>query len=97
MRKVIVSEFVTLDGVIEAPETWDFLFWNDEAAQFTSDELFACDALGLVRVTCQALAAAWPSMTDGEGSADRTNGVPKYVVSTSLQGKLGVGGCGSGE
>ena len=59
--------------------------WKDEVAQFTSDELFVSEARGLGRVTCQTLAAAWPSMTDEEGFADRTNGLPKYVVSTTLQ------------
>ena len=84
MRKVIVSEFVTLDGVMEAPETWQSPFWNDEAARYKHDELFASDALLLGRVTYQAFAAAWPAMTDEEGFADRMNGLPKFVVSTTL-------------
>ena len=65
LRKVSVLDLVTLDGVREAPEKWECLFWKDEAAQFTSDELFVSDALGLGRVTYQAF-AAWPSMTDGD-------------------------------
>jgi dihydrofolate reductase len=94
MRKVIVSEFVTLDGVIEAPGGedslgarggWTIPFWNEEAAKFKFDELFACDALLLGQVTYQAFAAAWPSMTDEQGFADRMNSLPKYVVSTTLQ------------
>ncbi len=85
MRKVIVSEYVTLDGVMEEPGTWSFQFWNDEAAKFKFDELFASDALLLGRVTYQGFAKAWPSMTDEQGFADRMNSLPKFVVSTTLK------------
>ena len=94
MRKIIATEFVTLDGVMEAPGEedslgtlggWSFLFWNDEAAQYKFDELFAGGALLLGRVTYQIFAASWPSMTDEKGFADRMNSLPKYVVSTSLK------------
>ncbi len=89
MRKVIVSEFVTLDGVIEAPDKWQFPFWNDETGKFKLDELFASDALLLGRVTYQEFAEAWPSMTDEEGFADRMNSLPKFVASTTLKEPLG--------
>ena len=85
MRKVIVTEFITLDGVVEAPEKWSFPFWNDEIAKFKHDELFASDALLLGRVTYQGFAAAWPSRTDETGFADRMNSLPKFVVSTTLE------------
>jgi dihydrofolate reductase len=85
MRKVIVSEFVTLDGVMEAPDQWQFPFWNDATGKFKLDELSASDALLLGRVTYQQFAVAWPSMTDDEGFADRMNSLPKYVVSTTLK------------
>jgi dihydrofolate reductase len=84
MRKVIVSEFMTLDGVMEDP-AWTFRYWNDEIAKFKFDELFAYGALLLGRVTYQGFAAAWPSRTDEQGYADRMNGLPKYVVSTTLE------------
>src|SRR5437867_7255580 len=84
MRKLIVTEFITLDGVIEAPHQWSFPYWNDEIAKFKHDELFAVDALLLGRVTYEGFAAAWPSRTDEEGYADRINGMPKFVVSTTL-------------
>ena len=84
MRRVIVSEFVTLDGVMEAPDKWQFPFWNDETGKLKLDELIASDALLLGRVTYQEFAEAWPSMTDDEGFADRMNSLPKYVVSTTL-------------
>jgi dihydrofolate reductase len=85
MRKVIVTEFMTLDGVIAEPHTWSFPFWNDDIRKFKKDELFASDALLLGRVTYEGFAAAWPSRTDEEGFADRINSLPKYVVSTTLE------------
>ena len=96
MRKVIVSEYVSLDGVMEDPGGgegtehggWSFPFWSEEAAKFKFDELFACDALLLGRVTYQGFAKAWPSMTDEQGFADRMNSLPKYVVSTTLEVSL---------
>jgi dihydrofolate reductase len=84
MRKVVVTMFVTLDGVMEAPEKWCFPFWNDDIAKFKTDELFAADAHLLGRVTYEAFAAAWPSRKDDTGMADRMNGLPKFVVSTTL-------------
>lgn len=85
MRKVALTEFISLDGVIEAPHEWHFLFAGDDAGQYKQDELFATDALLLGRVTYDGFAAAWPSMTDETGFADRFNSIPKYVVSTTLQ------------
>src|SRR5205814_1409279 len=84
MRKVIVSEYVTLDGVMEEPGTWSFQFWNDEASQFKFDELFASDALLLGRITYQGFAKAWPTMTGTGEYGERMNSLPKYVVSTTL-------------
>ena len=83
MRKVVVTEFLTLDGVMEAPHLWSFPYWNDEIEKFKHDELFASDAQLLGRVTYQGFAAAWPSRTDE--FADRLNNLPKYVVSTTLE------------
>ena len=85
MRRVIVSTYVTLDGIMEAPEKWSLQFFNEEAAEYARDQLFASDALLLGRETYEGFAAAWPSMTDEEGFADRMNGLPKYVVSTTLK------------
>ena len=93
MRKVIVSEYVTLDGVMEDPGGgegtkhggWSFQFWSEEAAKFKFDELFASDALLLGRVTYQGFAKAWPAMTDEHGFADRMNSLPKFVVSSTLE------------
>ena len=84
MRKLIVTEFLTLDGVMEEP-AWTAPYWNDEIAKFKFDELFGSDTLLLGRVTYQGFAAAWPSRTDEQGFADRMNSLPKFVVSTNLQ------------
>ena len=81
MRKVVVTEFLSLDGVMEEP-AWTFPYWNDEIAKFKADETLASDALLLGRVTYQGFAAAWPKSTD-EGAA-YMNSVRKYVVSTTL-------------
>jgi dihydrofolate reductase len=83
MRKLIVTEFMSLDGIIEEP-TWTASYWGDDIGAFKKEELFASDALLLGRVTYQGFAAAWPSETDAEGFADRMNGIAKYVVSTTL-------------
>ncbi len=88
MRKVIASEFVTLDGVMEDPR-WTFRFLSEERDQFKFDELSASDALLLGRVTYEGFAAAWPHMTEAEGEyAEMMNGYPKHVVSTTLQEPL---------
>jgi dihydrofolate reductase len=93
MRNVIVSEFITLDGVFEDPggaeQTehggWSFKFWSDEAAKYKYDELFAADALLLGRVTYEGFAAAWPAMAGGDdGFGDRMNSLPKHVASRTL-------------
>ncbi|MGI8552698.1 MAG: dihydrofolate reductase family protein [Dehalococcoidia bacterium] len=93
MRQVIVSEFVTVDGVMEDPGGaekfehggWTMPFWNDEIGKFKFDELLASDALLLGRVTYQGFAAAWPAMADEAGFAGRMNSLPKFVVSTTLK------------
>lgn len=81
MRKLVVTEFVSLDGIMEAP-AWTFPYWNDEIANFKGEESEASDALLLGRVTYQGFAAAWPQSKD-EGAA-YFNNVRKYVVSTTL-------------
>src|SRR5215212_9247860 len=84
MRKVIVSEFVSLDGVMEDP-SWTFQFSSEEQEKFKFDELVASGALLLGRVTYEGFAAAWPHMTEQAGVyAAMMNGYPKYVVSTPL-------------
>jgi dihydrofolate reductase len=90
--RIVVTEFVSLDGVMEDPGGaenfkhggWSFEFSRgDEGNQFKLDETLASDALLLGRVTYEGFAAAWPSR-DGE-FADKFNSMPKYVVSSTLE------------
>ena len=83
MRRIVVTEFVSLDGVMEEPR-WTFQFdRGKEGDQFKWDELFGSEALLLGRVTYQGFAAAWPNM-DGDEFGKRMNNIPKYVVSSTL-------------
>jgi dihydrofolate reductase len=84
MPKITVTEYVSLDGVFDEPGAWSFPFWTEEAARWKHDELFAADAQLLGRRTYEGFAAAWPTMTDEAGFADRMNGMPKYVISSTL-------------
>jgi dihydrofolate reductase len=92
MGRIVVSEFVTLDGVIEDPGGsekspyggWAFKFERgEEGDRFKYDELMAADALLLGRQTYEGFAAAWPRM-DQDPFGQRMNGMPKYVVSRTL-------------
>ena len=84
MRRIVAAEYVSLDGVMEEP-AWTGPYFDEELGKAQLDLLFASDALLLGRVTYEGFAAAWPSMTDEQGFADRMNGLPKFVVSTTLQ------------
>jgi dihydrofolate reductase len=83
MTRIVLTEFISLDGVIEEPR-WTFEFERGpDGGKFKYDELFASEALLLGRVTYQGFAQAWPSMgTDEFGQ--RMNSIPKYVVSSTL-------------
>ncbi|HEV8687853.1 MAG TPA: dihydrofolate reductase family protein [Gaiellaceae bacterium] len=92
MGRIVVTEFVSLDGVMEDPGgsenfkhgAWSFeVSRGDEGDKFKLDEAFASDALLLGRKTFEGFAAAWPSR-DGE-FADKFNSMPKYVVSSTLE------------
>jgi dihydrofolate reductase len=91
--RLVVTEFISLDGVIEGPGPddpyknagWSMPYWSDEIGKFKLEELFGSDAFLLGRITYQGFAAAWPSRTDKAGFADRMNKLPKYVASTSLK------------
>lgn len=84
-RTLAATLFMTLDGVVEAPDQWSFPFWSDETGKFKLDEVRATDALLLGRVTYEGFAAAWPGRKDPDGFADRFNSMPKYVASNTLQ------------
>jgi dihydrofolate reductase len=91
MGNIVVSQFMTVDGVVEDPGGsenhelggWAFKFERGpEGDQFKVDEVMASDALLLGRTTYEGFAEAWPSR-EGE-FADKFNGMPKYVVSSTL-------------
>ena len=93
MSRIVVSQFVTLDGVFEDPGGsegidrggWAFRYERgEEGDRFKLDEVMAADGLLLGRVTYEGFAAAWPSRTDELGFADKFNTMPKYVVSSTL-------------
>lgn len=94
MRKLIVTEFVTLDGVMEAPggepthphSGWVFDYLGEEQNAFKLQEVLEADAHLIGRVTYESFAGAWPQRT-GE-FADKMNSMRKYVVTTTL-GELG--------
>ncbi|MEU0493412.1 dihydrofolate reductase family protein [Nocardiopsis sp. NPDC006139] len=89
MGRLVVTEFVSLDGVAEAPGGEDFRYPNwsfevdrGEGEKFKEDEAFGARALLLGRRTYEGFASAWPEY---EGAlADKYNGMPKYVVSNTL-------------
>jgi dihydrofolate reductase len=93
MGNVVVTEFITLDGVIQDPGGsgemerggWSFEYnRGEEGDKFKLDELNASDAQLLGRITYEGFAAAWPKMQDDAGFADKMNSMPKYVVSTTI-------------
>jgi class 3 adenylate cyclase/dihydrofolate reductase len=93
MRRLIASEFVTLDGVMQAPghdhhpdgkNAWALRYAGPDQQRYKIDETLEAGALLLGRVTYEIFAAFWPTAPNDEGFADRMNGIPKYVVSRTL-------------
>jgi dihydrofolate reductase len=85
MRKVIVSEFISLDNVIESPEKWHFPYISDDFNEHNVKAILEAAAFLYGSNTYQAFASFWPSMTNNEyGIADKLNNAPKYVVSKSM-------------
>jgi dihydrofolate reductase len=94
MGKLVVTEFISLDGVIEDPGGaeeyehggWAFRFDNGEAGgAFKLEELQAADAQLLGRVTYEGFAKAWPTMADAGEFGEKMNAMPKFVVSKTLR------------
>src|SRR5215467_3515891 len=84
MRNIIVTEYLTLNGVFEEPGEWSFEYFNEEAMLYKREELFSSDVQLLGRVTYEGFAKAWPAMPDTGDFGERMNSMPKYVVSTTL-------------
>lgn len=92
MRRIVVTEFISLDGVIEDPGGaegfrhggWSFKFNDPDGMKYKLDETMDHEAMLLGRVTYEGFAQAWPDRTDEVGFADKMNSMPKYVVSKTL-------------
>ena len=94
MRKLIATEFVTLDGIAEAPghdehrdgkNAWVLRYTSEEQQRYKIDEVISSGATLLGRVTYQTFAAFWPTAPNDDGFADHMNGMRKYVVSRTLK------------
>ena len=98
MRKIVVAEFVSLDGVMQAPggadeDTedgfahggWTWPYWHDDIGAHFSEEMSRCDAFLLGRKTWQIHARAFEPMPPGDPFGDVMNNMRKYVVSTTLK------------
>ena len=94
MGRIVVTEFMTLDGVMEAPgfeehrdgkNAWAIQATTEDQQRYKVDELFAAGAILLGRLTYQIWEAFWPDAPNDAGLADRINGLEKYVVSATLR------------
>jgi dihydrofolate reductase len=83
MRKVASWLFISLDGVVEAPNEWQFDVMDDDMIAAISSQMEAEDAMLMGRVSYQEWASYWPTSTD-EPYASHINNMPKYVVSRTL-------------
>jgi dihydrofolate reductase len=89
MRKVVASELVSLDGVMEKPGEWSFSYSDDEMAEVSAAGMTASDAKLFGRVTYEEFAAFWPYQNSAEQPfTDYLNNTPRYVASTTLQEPL---------
>src|ERR1700726_4585405 len=93
-RKIVVTEYVSVDGVVEDPVgmegsglgNWTGPYTRGpEGDKFKHDELLSADILMLGRRTYEGFAAVWPTVKDETGMADRINALPKYVLTTTLK------------
>jgi len=88
MRNLVVSEWVTLDGVFDADKMgqWEVPYNSDDKVAYIKEEILASGALLLGRATYELFAAYWPTQRNNEmGWADKLNSMPKYVVSSTLK------------
>ncbi len=89
MRKVTAGLFVSLDGVMESPDKWQFPYFNEEMGEAVGAAMAASDAMLLGRVTYQEFASYWPGVSsEDQPFAAYMNDTLKYVVSTTLEEPL---------
>lgn len=97
MRKIVVTEFLSIDGVMESPHEWHFPFFGNEAGMYKDEEIRETGGLLLGRTTYEMFASAWPERgrdmagqpeptdeTSEDVFTDRFNWLPKYVVSDTI-------------
>lgn len=84
MRKLVAGLFVSLDGVVEAPEQWHFPYFNDEMGEIVGSQMAAADTMLLGRHTYEEFAAFWADKGSDVEFADIINNTPKLVASTTL-------------
>jgi dihydrofolate reductase len=85
MRKIVAGLYVSLDGVVEAPETWHFPYLNEEMREIIASQLAAADTMLLGRRTYEVFAAYWPDKGSDIELADQINSTRKLVASTTLE------------
>jgi dihydrofolate reductase len=85
MRKIVASLFISLDGVVEAPDKWHFPYFNDEMGEAVGAQMANADTMLLGRNTYQEFASYWPHQSAADNdAADHMNNTPKLVVSSTL-------------
>ena len=88
MRKVVATELVSLDGVMEAPENWSPPYSNHEMEEANAAGMASSDTMLIGRATYEGFAAFWPHQQGGTLMVDHINSVPKFVVSGTLEDPL---------
>ncbi|MER5624134.1 dihydrofolate reductase family protein [Streptosporangium amethystogenes] len=84
MRKIVAQLFVSVDGVMEAPEDWHFPYYNEQMGEVVAAQFHESDILLLGRTTYEVFAASWPQRGSEVPLAERINTMPKLVASTTL-------------
>ena len=84
MRKIVAGLFISLDGVVEAPQNWHFPYWTDEMGAIVQGQIDASDTLLMGRGTYDEFVQFWPNAGSDVELADHMNGVEKIVVSSTL-------------
>jgi dihydrofolate reductase len=85
MRKIVAGLFISLDGVVEAPHTWHFPYFDDDMGADVGASMAAADTMLLGRRTYEEFASYWPNQSSDVPPADYMNNTPKVVVSTTLK------------
>lgn len=85
MRKIVAGLFISLDGVVEAPETWHFPYFNDEMGEVVGAQMASADTMLLGRKTYEGFAEFWPAQSADDPMAAQMNATPKLVASTTLK------------